>query len=173
MNCSQINPLLCKVMTSIICSSSVPDSTVTPNTTAYGKGSGGLWHHIWGWRPLLASPQLVWSCWWMESAPGWLTVDQVGKIRPCPLSCLLCILLAPRRPHNQLFALPACCWRVRGGHRAGEELSFQPLSLSLLQGRGHENSISPALYGRVVERKMGSAQALKSRAWVARHHGGI
>lgn len=173
MNCPQINPLLCKVMTNIICSSNAPDSTVTPSIPAFGWGSGGLWHHIWGWRPLFASPQLVQSCWWMEPAPGWLRVDHVGKVGSFPLSYLLCVPLAPCRPHNQLFALPPHCRGVRGGHRGGEALHFQLSSSSLMQGGGYESSISPALERGVMERKMGPTQMLKSQARMARHHDSI
>lgn len=120
-----------------------------------------------------ASPQLVQSCWWMEPAPRWLRVDRVGKVGPFPFSYLLCVPLAPCRPHNQLFALPPHCRRVRGGHRGGKVLHFQLSSSSLMQGGGYESSISPALERGVMERKMGPAQMLKSQTQMARHHDSI
>lgn len=157
MNCPQIKPLLYKVMTNVVCSSNAPDSTATLSISLQILIGGGLWHHRRDRRPLLASPVLL----VVEPALGSPRADQLGKVGPFPLSRLLCVLLAPHRPHHQLFALPAH-WRARGGHRAGELRRFQPLSSSLLRG-GHKRSISPALERDVVERKVGPVQMFRSQ----------
>lgn len=66
MNYPQINPLLLKVVTNSTCLFSAPDSTETLSITAFVWSLVG-WvheltlvqppeHHMWGWRPPLASP---------------------------------------------------------------------------------------------------------------------
>lgn len=78
----------------------------------------------WDWSPPFASPQLDWSYWWREPAPG-VVLGRLDLSSPLTLPHPTCTS-KPIFFYFFFFAFPAHCWRVRGAQEHGECFTPSP-----------------------------------------------